>query len=124
MQRNVHTRGVQETGEAGSQGSSASGRPGAVTPQGPWSGFRPKEGGRLDNVGMEVKPGPSASAPSHPQLYEEVRVTLEGCSVDADIDGFIQAKSTGTEPPGEARRRATRPLGPGLPSLEGLAQVL
>ncbi|XP_055274044.1 proline-serine-threonine phosphatase-interacting protein 1 isoform X5 [Moschus berezovskii] len=31
--------------------------------------------------------------------YEEVRVTLEGCSVDADIDGFIQAKSTGTEPP-------------------------
>uniref|UniRef100_A0AC11CDD0 Proline-serine-threonine phosphatase interacting protein 1 n=1 Tax=Ovis aries TaxID=9940 RepID=A0AC11CDD0_SHEEP len=35
------------------------------------------------------------------ELYEEVRVTLEGCSVDADIDGFIQAKSTGTEPPGE-----------------------
>ncbi|XP_047652433.1 proline-serine-threonine phosphatase-interacting protein 1 isoform X2 [Phacochoerus africanus] len=33
------------------------------------------------------------------ELYEEVRVTLEGCSVDADIDGFIQAKSTGTEPP-------------------------
>lgn len=62
---------------------------------------------------MEVKPGPSASAPSHPQLYEEVRVTLEGCSVDADIDGFIQAKSTGTEPPGEAHQRATRPLGPG-----------
>ncbi|XP_008053588.1 proline-serine-threonine phosphatase-interacting protein 1 isoform X2 [Carlito syrichta] len=36
------------------------------------------------------------------ELYEEVRLTLEGCSVDADIDGFIQAKSTGTEPPGEA----------------------
>uniref|UniRef100_A0A8C8WDE6 Proline-serine-threonine phosphatase interacting protein 1 n=1 Tax=Panthera leo TaxID=9689 RepID=A0A8C8WDE6_PANLE len=33
------------------------------------------------------------------ELYEEVRVTLEGCSVEADIDGFIQAKSTGTEPP-------------------------
>uniref|UniRef100_A0A9L0IR57 Proline-serine-threonine phosphatase-interacting protein 1 n=1 Tax=Equus asinus TaxID=9793 RepID=A0A9L0IR57_EQUAS len=37
------------------------------------------------------------------ELYEEVRVTLEGCSVDTDIDSFIQAKSTGTEPPGEAR---------------------
>nr|XP_031296816.1 proline-serine-threonine phosphatase-interacting protein 1 [Camelus dromedarius] len=33
------------------------------------------------------------------ELYEEVRVTLEGCSVDGDIDGFIQAKGTGTEPP-------------------------
>lgn len=30
-------------------------------------------------------------------------MTLEGCSVEADIDGFIQAKSTGTEPPGEAQ---------------------
>lgn len=30
-------------------------------------------------------------------------MTLEGCSVDADIDSFIQAKSTGTEPPGEDR---------------------
>lgn len=36
------------------------------------------------------------------QLYEEVRLALESCSVDADIEGFIQAKSTGTEPPGEA----------------------
>ncbi|XP_027425196.1 proline-serine-threonine phosphatase-interacting protein 1 isoform X5 [Zalophus californianus] len=33
------------------------------------------------------------------ELYEEVRVTLEGCSVEADMDGFIRAKSTGTEPP-------------------------
>uniref|UniRef100_A0A2R8ZGN7 Proline-serine-threonine phosphatase-interacting protein 1 n=1 Tax=Pan paniscus TaxID=9597 RepID=A0A2R8ZGN7_PANPA len=37
------------------------------------------------------------------ELYEEVRLTLESCSIDADIDGFIQAKSTGTEPPGEVR---------------------
>ena len=122
MQRNVHTRGVQET-EAASQGSSPSGRPGAVTRQGPWSGFRPKEGGRVDNVG-QVKPGPPDSARPHPQLYEEVRVTLESCSVDADIDSFIQAKSTGTEPPGEACLWATWPLGPGPPSLEGLAWVL
>uniref|UniRef100_A0ABI7X5C9 Proline-serine-threonine phosphatase interacting protein 1 n=2 Tax=Felinae TaxID=338152 RepID=A0ABI7X5C9_FELCA len=47
------------------------------------------------------------------ELYEEVRVTLEGCSVEADIDGFIQAKSTGTEPPGEARPAGRQPLGPG-----------
>ncbi|XP_040824421.1 proline-serine-threonine phosphatase-interacting protein 1 isoform X2 [Ochotona curzoniae] len=33
------------------------------------------------------------------ELYEEVRLALESCSVDADIEGFIQAKSTGTEPP-------------------------
>lgn len=33
------------------------------------------------------------------ELYEEVRLVLEGCSVDGDIDGFIQVKSTGTEPP-------------------------
>ncbi|XP_066134400.1 proline-serine-threonine phosphatase-interacting protein 1 isoform X2 [Saccopteryx bilineata] len=33
------------------------------------------------------------------ELYEMVRVTLEDCSVEADISSFIKAKSTGTEPP-------------------------
>nr|KAF6486798.1 proline-serine-threonine phosphatase interacting protein 1 [Rousettus aegyptiacus] len=36
------------------------------------------------------------------EFYEEVRVTLEGCSVESDIDSFIQSRSTGTEPPGKA----------------------
>lgn len=42
----------------------------------------------------------------YPQLYEEVRLTLEGCNVDGDINGFIQSKSTGREPPGK-----TQPVG-------------
>ncbi|KAJ1069931.1 hypothetical protein K5549_017379, partial [Capra hircus] len=50
------------------------------------------------------------------ELYEEVRVTLEGCSVDADIDGFIQAKSTGTEPPGEPQLPGQKQGGSQLPS--------
>uniref|UniRef100_F6SPA6 Proline-serine-threonine phosphatase-interacting protein 1 n=1 Tax=Ornithorhynchus anatinus TaxID=9258 RepID=F6SPA6_ORNAN len=31
--------------------------------------------------------------------YEEVRVSLEGCNVDSDIDSFTRSKMTGTEPP-------------------------
>ncbi|KAF7237784.1 Proline-serine-threonine phosphatase-interacting protein 1 [Varanus komodoensis] len=33
------------------------------------------------------------------ELYEEVRVSLENCNVDSDMDYFIQNKRTGTEPP-------------------------
>ncbi|XP_038623203.1 proline-serine-threonine phosphatase-interacting protein 1 [Tachyglossus aculeatus] len=33
------------------------------------------------------------------ELYEEVRVSLEGCNIDSDIDFFIRSKMTGTEPP-------------------------
>ncbi|XP_072484746.1 proline-serine-threonine phosphatase-interacting protein 1 isoform X1 [Notamacropus eugenii] len=33
------------------------------------------------------------------EYYEEVRISLEGCSIEADIDVFIQTKMTGTERP-------------------------
>ncbi|NXA09799.1 PPIP1 protein, partial [Sapayoa aenigma] len=34
------------------------------------------------------------------ELYEEVRVSLENCIVESDIDYFIKTKMTGTQPPG------------------------
>uniref|UniRef100_A0A8C3M1B5 Uncharacterized protein n=1 Tax=Chrysolophus pictus TaxID=9089 RepID=A0A8C3M1B5_CHRPC len=34
------------------------------------------------------------------ELYEEVRVSLENCVVESDIDCFIKSKMTGTQPPG------------------------
>ncbi|NXL06479.1 PPIP1 protein, partial [Mesembrinibis cayennensis] len=33
------------------------------------------------------------------ELYEEVRVSLENCVVESDIDYFIKTKMTGTQPP-------------------------
>ncbi|RMB94582.1 hypothetical protein DUI87_29396 [Hirundo rustica rustica] len=33
------------------------------------------------------------------ELYEEVRVSLENCAVESDIDYFIKTKMTGTQPP-------------------------
>uniref|UniRef100_A0A8D2QJ87 Proline-serine-threonine phosphatase interacting protein 1 n=1 Tax=Zonotrichia albicollis TaxID=44394 RepID=A0A8D2QJ87_ZONAL len=34
------------------------------------------------------------------EMYEEVRVSLENCVVESDIDYFIKTKMTGTQPPG------------------------
>ncbi|XP_019359971.1 PREDICTED: proline-serine-threonine phosphatase-interacting protein 1 isoform X1 [Gavialis gangeticus] len=33
------------------------------------------------------------------ELYEEVRLSLENCTVESDMDCFIKNKTTGTEPP-------------------------
>ncbi|XP_062819091.1 proline-serine-threonine phosphatase-interacting protein 1 [Anolis carolinensis] len=33
------------------------------------------------------------------ELYEEVRLSLEKCNIDSDMDCFVQSKMTGTEPP-------------------------
>ncbi|XP_026565615.1 proline-serine-threonine phosphatase-interacting protein 1 [Pseudonaja textilis] len=33
------------------------------------------------------------------ELYEEVRVSLENCNVESDMNAFVQNKMTGTEPP-------------------------
>lgn len=65
-------------------------------------------------VDTGVKCGHSLCSFPSPQLYEEVRLTLEGCDVDSDINGFIQAKSTGREPPGKPSLRAAQLLQPGL----------
>ncbi|KAL7980370.1 hypothetical protein Chor_014699 [Crotalus horridus] len=35
------------------------------------------------------------------ELYEEVRVSLENCNVESDMNSFVQNKMTGTEPPAE-----------------------
>uniref|UniRef100_A0A670J9U5 Proline-serine-threonine phosphatase interacting protein 1 n=1 Tax=Podarcis muralis TaxID=64176 RepID=A0A670J9U5_PODMU len=34
------------------------------------------------------------------ELYEEVRVSLENCNIDSDMNHFVQNKMTGMEPPG------------------------
>uniref|UniRef100_A0A674K331 Proline-serine-threonine phosphatase-interacting protein 1 n=1 Tax=Terrapene triunguis TaxID=2587831 RepID=A0A674K331_9SAUR len=34
------------------------------------------------------------------EMYEEVRVSLENCNVESDMDYFIKNKMTGTDPPG------------------------
>uniref|UniRef100_A0A8B9ZXV9 Proline-serine-threonine phosphatase-interacting protein 1 n=1 Tax=Anas zonorhyncha TaxID=75864 RepID=A0A8B9ZXV9_9AVES len=40
------------------------------------------------------------------ELYEEVRVSLENCVVESDIDYFIKTKMTGTQPPGNYSDRS------------------
>uniref|UniRef100_A0A8B9BCE0 Proline-serine-threonine phosphatase interacting protein 1 n=1 Tax=Anser brachyrhynchus TaxID=132585 RepID=A0A8B9BCE0_9AVES len=47
------------------------------------------------------------------ELYEEVRVSLENCVVESDIDYFIKSKMTGTQPPGnysDQSRQMSHPL--------------
>uniref|UniRef100_A0A452HVK3 Proline-serine-threonine phosphatase-interacting protein 1 n=1 Tax=Gopherus agassizii TaxID=38772 RepID=A0A452HVK3_9SAUR len=34
------------------------------------------------------------------EMYEEVRVSLENCNIESDMDYFIKNKMTGTDPPG------------------------
>uniref|UniRef100_A0A674K282 Proline-serine-threonine phosphatase interacting protein 1 n=1 Tax=Terrapene triunguis TaxID=2587831 RepID=A0A674K282_9SAUR len=43
------------------------------------------------------------------EMYEEVRVSLENCNVESDMDYFIKNKMTGTDPPGVARLFCTLP---------------
>lgn len=39
-----------------------------------------------------------------PQSCENVRLQLERCNVDADIEEFVNMKMTGSERPGEPKR--------------------
>uniref|UniRef100_A0A8D0BJ83 Proline-serine-threonine phosphatase-interacting protein 1 n=1 Tax=Salvator merianae TaxID=96440 RepID=A0A8D0BJ83_SALMN len=34
------------------------------------------------------------------ELYEEVRISLENCSAESDVNSFVESKMTGMEPPG------------------------
>lgn len=76
-------------------------------------GFKPTERPDFHKGGHGVKSGLQPLL-SLLQLYEEVRLTLEGCSVDADINNFIQAKSTGTEPPGKVWPEGSAKRGRGV----------
>uniref|UniRef100_A0A8D0BK94 Proline-serine-threonine phosphatase-interacting protein 1 n=1 Tax=Salvator merianae TaxID=96440 RepID=A0A8D0BK94_SALMN len=46
------------------------------------------------------------------ELYEEVRISLENCSAESDVNSFVESKMTGMEPPGNRPTFGLPPCGP------------
>ncbi|KAG8144883.1 hypothetical protein E2320_013291 [Naja naja] len=48
------------------------------------------------------------------EIYEEVRISLENCNVESDVNAFIQNKMTGTEPPEQSFALSQKSRGSGV----------